>query len=61
MTAPIISLKSVQLTLDSRAGPVSILNGVGLEIEAGQSVAGQQQLAIQRLAEQIVATMEVPW
>ena len=39
MTAPIISLKSVQLTLDSRAGPVSILNGVGLEIEAGQSVA----------------------
>jgi hypothetical protein len=29
--------------------------------EAGQSVAGQQQLAIQRLAEQIVATMEEPW
>jgi putative ABC transport system ATP-binding protein len=39
VTVPIISLKSVQLTLDSRAGPVSILNGVGLEIEAGQSVA----------------------
>lgn len=29
--------------------------------EVGQSVAGQQQQAIQRLAEQIVATMEVPW
>lgn len=39
MTSPIISLKDVHLTLDSRAGPVSILNGVGLEVEAGQSVA----------------------
>lgn len=39
MTSPIISLNAVTLTLDSRAGPVSILNGVGLEIEAGQSVA----------------------
>lgn len=29
--------------------------------EVGQSVAGQQQQAIQRLAEQIVATMEEPW
>jgi hypothetical protein len=29
--------------------------------EAGQSVATQQQQAIQRLAEQIVATMEEPW
>ncbi|HYO26373.1 MAG TPA: LPS assembly lipoprotein LptE [Lacipirellulaceae bacterium] len=29
--------------------------------EAGQSVAVQQQLAIERLAEQIVATMEEPW
>lgn len=29
--------------------------------EAGQSVALQQQQAIQRLAEQIVATMEEPW
>ncbi|MBX3424868.1 MAG: hypothetical protein KF688_04235 [Pirellulales bacterium] len=29
--------------------------------EAGQSIATQQQLAIQRLAEQIVATMEEPW
>lgn len=39
MTTSIISLKDVHLTLDSRAGPVAILNGVGLEIEAGQSVA----------------------
>jgi len=29
--------------------------------EAGQSVASQQQLAIERLAEQIVSTMEEPW
>jgi hypothetical protein len=29
--------------------------------EAGQSVAGQQQVAIERLAQQIVATMEEPW
>jgi putative ABC transport system ATP-binding protein len=36
---PIISLKSVHLTLDSRAGPVSILNGVGLDVGPGQSVA----------------------
>lgn len=39
MTSPIISLKSVELTLDSRAGPVSILNGVCLDVETGQSVA----------------------
>jgi hypothetical protein len=29
--------------------------------EAGQSFATSQQLAVQRLAEQIVATMEEPW
>ena len=29
--------------------------------EAGQSVVTQQQLAIQRLAKQIVSTMEEPW
>ncbi len=39
MARPIISLKSVQLSLDSRAGPVSILNGITLEVAAGQSVA----------------------
>lgn len=35
----IISLKDVALTLDSRAGPVSILNGVGLDVEKGESLA----------------------
>jgi putative ABC transport system ATP-binding protein len=39
VTTPIISLKDVHLTLESRAGPVAILNGVGLEVEAGQTVA----------------------
>jgi hypothetical protein len=29
--------------------------------EAGQSIATSQQQAIQRLAQQIVATMEAPW
>ncbi len=29
--------------------------------ESGQTIASQQQLGIQRLAEQIVATMESPW
>lgn len=29
--------------------------------ESGQTIASQQQLGIQRLAEQIVATMETPW
>ena len=29
--------------------------------EAGQTIASQQQLAIVRLAEQIVGTMETPW
>ncbi len=32
-----------------------------LIIEGGQSLAGEQQRAIQRLAEQIVGTMEEPW
>lgn len=39
MTSSIISLKDVALTLDSRAGPVSILNGVGLDVEKGESLA----------------------
>lgn len=39
MAAPIIELKDVRLTLDSRAGPVDILRGVDLDIAAGQSVA----------------------
>lgn len=29
--------------------------------ESGQTIASQQQLGIERLAEQIVATMETPW
>jgi len=39
VTSSIISLKDVALTLDSRAGPVSILNGVGLDVEKGESLA----------------------
>ena len=41
------------------AGPIG--QTAPLLAEAGQSVAAQQQQAIQRLAEQIVATMEEPW
>jgi putative ABC transport system ATP-binding protein len=37
--SPIIELKSVWLTLKSRAGPVEILRGVDLSVPAGQSVA----------------------
>jgi len=36
---PVISLKSVVLTLRSQSGPVEILRGVDLAIPAGQSVA----------------------
>ncbi len=36
---PIITLRDVRLTLDSRAGPVDILRGVSLDVPAGQSVA----------------------
>jgi putative ABC transport system ATP-binding protein len=39
VAAPIIDLKDVRLTLDSRAGPVDILRGVDLAIAPGQSVA----------------------
>jgi putative ABC transport system ATP-binding protein len=44
MTAPfqadiLIDLKKVELTLTSRAGPVSILRGVDLKVRAGQSVS----------------------
>jgi len=39
-----------------------LMTGVSTIIpEAGQTVATQQQQAIQRLAQQIVATMEAPW
>jgi putative ABC transport system ATP-binding protein len=36
---PVISLDAVSLTLASRAGPVEILRGVGLDIMPGESVA----------------------
>jgi hypothetical protein len=42
-------------------GVVPIGQTAALIPEAGQSVASQQQQAIQRLAEQIVSTMEEPW
>ncbi len=52
-------------TFDLPAGFTGDLVGVDqttpLILEAGQTIASQQQLAIQRLAEQIVATMETPW
>ena len=41
--------------------PVLINQTAPLIPEAGQSVASQQQLAIERLAQQIVSTMEAPW
>ena len=36
---PVIDLRQVGLTLDSRAGPVEILKAIDLAIEPGQSVA----------------------
>lgn len=42
-------------------GLVGISQATPLIPEAGQTIASQQQLAIVRLAEQIVATMEEPW
>lgn len=41
--------------------PVSVGQSTKLFPEAGQTIASQQQLAIERLAEQIVSTMETPW
>lgn len=42
-------------------GLVGISQATPLIPEAGQTIVSQQQLAIARLAEQIVATMEEPW
>ncbi len=39
VTAPILNLDNVHLTLKSRAGPVDILRGVSLSAESGQSIA----------------------
>jgi len=38
MTSPIISLKNVSLTLESKAGPVEILSGTDLSVSGGQAV-----------------------
>lgn len=38
MPEPVLSLKDARLTLQGNAGPVDILKGISLEIEAGQSV-----------------------
>ena len=40
---------------------VDISNTALMVPEAGQSVASSQQQAIERLAQQIVGTMESPW
>lgn len=66
---PIAPVQTVPLPADlaSTALPPGVGDAVGvvqstpLIPEAGQTVASQQQLAIQRLAEQIVGTMEQPW
>ncbi|WP_306046186.1 ABC transporter ATP-binding protein [Nioella sp. MMSF_3534] len=38
MTSPILSLTDVTLTLDGNAGPVDILHGITLAVEAGETV-----------------------
>ncbi len=40
---------------------VGVVQSTPLIPESGQTIASQQQLAIQRLAEQIVGVMEEPW
>jgi putative ABC transport system ATP-binding protein len=39
VSQPIVTLKDVQLTLTSRAGPVEVLSDVSLDVAAGQSLA----------------------
>ncbi|MDT8857060.1 ATP-binding cassette domain-containing protein [Paracoccaceae bacterium Fryx2] len=38
MTDPVLALKDAQLTLQGNAGPVEILRGITLRVEAGQTV-----------------------
>ncbi len=38
MGSPVLSLNDVQLTLQGNAGPVSILKGISLNVEAGESI-----------------------
>jgi hypothetical protein len=40
---------------------VNVMSTTGAVAEVGQSMSSQQQRAIEQLAEQIVALMEVPW
>jgi len=51
----------VPSTLALPPGLLPVGNTVALIPEAGQSVATAQQQAIERLAQQIVSTMEEPW
>lgn len=39
MSTSVLSLKDVSLTLDGNAGPVTILQGISLEVEKGESLA----------------------
>lgn len=54
---PIVPMQAVPLP----AGLTEISAASPLITEAGQSVATSQQQAIERLAQQIVSTMEAPW
>jgi hypothetical protein len=54
---PIVPVQAIPVPLDL----VGMSETSNLIPEAGQSVATSQQQAIQRLAQQIVATMEAPW
>ncbi|HPD91675.1 MAG: ATP-binding cassette domain-containing protein [Rhodobacter sp.] len=38
MTEPVLSLEDARLTLQGNAGPVEILKGISLQVEAGQSL-----------------------
>ena len=38
MGSPVLSLNDVQLTLQGNAGPVPILKGISLNVEAGESI-----------------------
>ena len=54
---PIIPMQSLAVPPD-----LVLINQISNLIpEVGQSVASQQQQAIERLAQQIVSTMEAPW
>jgi hypothetical protein len=54
---PIVPMNAVPVPAEL----VAISQTATLIPEAGQSVATSQQQAIERLAQQIVSTMEAPW